>query len=267
MPDLPEVVPTSWSADQVLQASADWTSVWFPPDSVHVDAGWLEFYLRGGIASIMRANGAGMTAPQLVDRVLAELRNHGATGLRWAVGPKYSPAGVDELLLERGARVDSLVDIRAYPLDRPLPDDELPEGATARPVRSRDDVAQFERVNSLAWGYPPPTDELIDRTYANLTRGYFTGYWNDIPAGAGGYGLVGAVARFWGTAVVPEFRGRGVYRALVRARLADASSRGATLALVHAKEQTSSPILQRLGFAVYGQLKVLAFRLDAGDGR
>jgi GNAT superfamily N-acetyltransferase len=64
------------------------------------------------------------------------------------------------------------------------------------------------------------------------------------------------VARFWGTAVIPEFRGRGVYRALVHARMTDAKARGARLALVHAREKTSSPILQRLGFTVYGQQKV-----------
>jgi hypothetical protein len=52
---------------------------------------------------------------------------------------------------------------------------------------------------------------------------------------------------------VPEFRRGGVYRALVRERMAEATTRGATLALVHAKAQTSSPILQRLGFVTYGQ--------------
>jgi GNAT superfamily N-acetyltransferase len=65
--------------------------------------------------------------------------------------------------------------------------------------------------------------------------------------------------------VVPAFRGRGMYRALVRARLAHAAARGATLALVHA-EPTSSPVLQRLGFGVYGQQRVLAFRPDSAGG-
>jgi GNAT superfamily N-acetyltransferase len=65
--------------------------------------------------------------------------------------------------------------------------------------------------------------------------------------------------------VVPAFRGRGIYRALVRARLAHAAAEGATLALVHA-EPTSSPILQRLGFRVFGQQRVLAFRPDSAGG-
>jgi len=44
----------------------------------------------------------------------------------------------------------------------------------------------------------------------------------------------------------------------------DAAARGATLALVHAEQATSSPILQRLGFTVYGQQRVLVISPDAG---
>jgi hypothetical protein len=38
--------------------------------------------------------------------------------------------------------------------------------------------------------------------------------------------------------------------------MTDARARGARLALVHAREKTSSPILQRLGFTVYGEQKI-----------
>ncbi len=44
----------SWSAGEVLQASAAWVSPWFPPDAVHVDLGWLEFYVTDGAATVMR---------------------------------------------------------------------------------------------------------------------------------------------------------------------------------------------------------------------
>ena len=109
-------------------------------------------------------------------------------------------------------------------------------------------------------------DADVDRAFAGLAPGCFVGYWNETPAGAGGYTLAGPVARLWGAAVVPAFRGRGIYRALVRARLAEAAPRGAALALVHA-EPTSSPILRRLGFGVYGQKQVLVFAPDADGGR
>jgi GNAT superfamily N-acetyltransferase len=161
------------------------------------------------------------------------------------------------VLLDLGASVDRVIDICAYPLGGPLPGGPLPAAVTTRPVLTRDDAADYERASCAAWGYRPPSDADIDRTFAERSPGYFVGYWAGTPAGAGGYTLAGEVARLWGAGVVTAFRGRGVYRALVRARLAQASGRGATLALVHA-EPTSSPILQRLGFLVYGQRQVLA---------
>jgi GNAT superfamily N-acetyltransferase len=257
------VTRTAWSANQILQASAAWISPWFPPHSAHVDLGWLKFYVVDGAATLMRVHPGELSASELVFRVAAELRRQRVTEASWLVGPMYRPEHVDDVLLDLGARVDSIIDICAYPLDEGLPGDAPVDAATARPVRTRQDVADFEQVNALAWGYPPPAAADVERAYANLARGSFIGCWHGTPAGAGGYSLVGDVARLWGTAVVPEFRGRGVYKALVRARLAEATVRGARLALVHAMHDTSSPILQRLGFAVYGQRRVIAFRPES----
>jgi GNAT superfamily N-acetyltransferase len=243
------------SPDQVLRASAEWISVWFPAHSGHTDLGWLEYYLLDGTATVMRVRPGDMAAAELVNKVLAELWHQDATQVHWQIGPRYSPAGVDRVLADLGASVHETIDICGYSLDHASPVDSLSQGASARPVHTRDDVAQYERTSAQAWGYPPPSEEDIDRAFEGSTAGYFIGCWNGTPAGAGGYTLVGDVARFWGTAVVPEFRGRGIYRALVHARMTDARKRGAKLALVHARP-TSSPILQRLGFAVYGQRKI-----------
>jgi GNAT superfamily N-acetyltransferase len=243
------------SPDRALGASAEWTSRWFPAHSAHTDAGWLEYYLLDGTATVMRVEPGGMTATELVPRVLTELWHQGAAEAHWQTGPRYAPAGVDQVLMDLGAGVHETVDICGRSLESALPAGSLAPEASARPVRTRDEAADFERTSARAWGYPPPSEDDIDRTFAASAEGCFIGRWRGASAGAGGYSLVGDVARFWGTAVVPEFRGRGVYRALVPARMADARSRGAKLALVHARP-TSSPILQRLGFSVYGQLKV-----------
>ncbi len=247
------------SSHQVLRESAAWISPWFPTHSVHTDLGWVEYYLLDGTATVMRVMPGAMTAAELVPKVLTELWRHQATEAHWKVGPRYFPDGVDQVLKEMGASIYETVDICGYFLANALPADSLAQGATARPVRTRDDAAQFARTSAVAWGYPLPSEEEIDETFAGSTEGHFIGYWNGAPAGAGGYGLVGDVARFWGTAVIPEFRGRGVYRALVHARMSDANRRGAKLALVHAMP-TSSPILQRLGFTIYGHQKVWSIR-------
>ncbi|HZZ34676.1 MAG TPA: GNAT family N-acetyltransferase, partial [Caulobacteraceae bacterium] len=56
-----------------------------------------------------------------------------------------------------------------------------------------------------------------------------------------------AFAGLYGGGTAPEQRGRGVYRALVAARAAEARARGYRYLTVDARE-TSRPILERLGF-------------------
>jgi hypothetical protein len=70
----------------------------------------------------------------------------------------------------------------------------------------------------------------------------------------GGY-LTGAV-------VLQAHRGRGAYRALLAARLADLRARGIRLATTHAREATSAPILERLGFRT--EFRYQIFQFDPG---
>jgi len=248
------------SPDQVLRASAEWISVWFPVHSVHTDLGWLEYYLLDGTATVMRVRPGDKTAAEFVNRVLTELGRQSATQAHWQTGPGSLPAGIDDVLRGLGASVHETIDICAHSLDHEFPISSYTPDVSVRPVRSRDDVAQFHRTSAQAWDYPAPSEEDINRSFADSTEGHFIGCWREIPAGAGGYALVGDVARFWGTAVKAEFRGQGVYRGLVHARMEDARNRGAKLALVHARP-TSSPILQQLGFAVFGHRKIWSIPL------
>ena len=76
--------------------------------------------------------------------------------------------------------------------------------------------------------------------------------------------MVGAVGLFGG-AVLPEARGRGAYRALVRARWEHAAERGTPLLVVQAGAM-SEPVLTRLGFESHGEIELLVDRLDPKDG-
>src|SRR5439155_26373413 len=51
-----------------------------------------------------------------------------------------------------------------------------------------------------------------------------------------------------GAAFAPAARGRGVYRSLVAVRLAFLNERGLEYAVTQARETTSAPILEHLGF-------------------
>jgi GNAT superfamily N-acetyltransferase len=73
------------------------------------------------------------------------------------------------------------------------------------------------------------------------------------PVGTAGSTLAGSAVRLWGAGVLEPARGRGVYRAMLAARLRWALEEGASMALVKGRTVTSAPVLRRAGFASYGQ--------------
>jgi GNAT superfamily N-acetyltransferase len=60
----------------------------------------------------------------------------------------------------------------------------------------------------------------------------------------------------YGGATHPRARGRGAYRALIRARWDEAAARG-TPALITQGGSMSRPILERLGFERVGEVHIL----------
>ena len=73
------------------------------------------------------------------------------------------------------------------------------------------------------------------------------------PVGGAGLSLVEGVARLWGAGVLAVHRHRGVYRALLEARLRWGADRGARMALVKGRVESSAPVLTRAGFTTYGE--------------
>ena len=71
--------------------------------------------------------------------------------------------------------------------------------------------------------------------------------------GSGGVSIEAGDVRLWGGGVLEDARGRGVYRALLAERLAEGVRRGAGLAIVKGRVETSGPILRRAGFHVFGR--------------
>lgn len=233
----------------MLDRSRSWVSPWRPPGSTTVTVDGYELHVLDSEATLTTVPS---TADALEGAVAAAARC-GAAALLVTVSPDY-PGGteVTDVLRATSAtplRVDDIVATDASPAAGVLPG---PEDVDVVEVRTHEHVAEFQRTSALGWGYPPPSDQALDAARQNLEPGSFLARCGGVPAGTGGFTLVGPVARFWGGAVVPAARGRGVYRALVAARLRSAAARGATLALVHAAP-TSSPILQRLGFVKVGE--------------
>jgi predicted acetyltransferase len=62
-----------------------------------------------------------------------------------------------------------------------------------------------------------------------------------------------------GAVVLDQFRGRGAYKKLIQARLADLQRAGISFAVTQARAATSAPILERMGFENAYTAKIYRF--------
>lgn len=209
--------------------------------------------------------------PDEADEVIREVRAAFAPRRQvfmWQLDPGTEPANFAEHLAAHGVLPDARAphaDVMVLPVDAPL---EMP---IVDGLEIRDALADLESfrladdVGSQAFGGGPVPDlpEVIaaqERRRVNAVawgvRRHLLALVDGEPAGAAGMNLFppgGAIIN--GGAVAEKFRGRGVYRAMVAARLRMAREAGVEGGLAVWGAHTSAPILARLGFEVVGWRK------------
>lgn len=80
----------------------------------------------------------------------------------------------------------------------------------------------------------------------------FVAYVGDMPVASSRMEIAGAFGQLYGGGVIPAWRGRGIYRAMVAARLHAARKRGLRYLSTEAAD-SSRPILESLGFVAAGR--------------
>jgi GNAT superfamily N-acetyltransferase len=213
--------------------------------------GWLQIVTpsntSGGLNQVAYSVLDETDADAVIDATIAEYR---ALGLkfRWNVSPDSAPADLGERLARRGlvgswgrgmARATTGLATRVDP------------AITVAEV-DRSTVDEFSRVMAEGWSLDrAPLARINDVILAAPDRPQrlFLARCDGEPAATASYVAFPRSAYLIGGVVLPRFRGRGLYRALVATRLVDAHARGIGLATSHAREASSAPILERLGFA------------------
>jgi hypothetical protein len=196
-----------------------------------------------------------------VDEVLAEvreaLRERGRKQTQWEVGSS-APAGLVEALLDRGVEPDKDPYAVALVLTREPP--PIAPELTARQIKSLEEMEQAMAVQWEAFEASPAEIEearglLPERWRQQLYIRHAVWLDGEIvctgTAAATEHGLL-----LYGGATKVKARGRGAYRALIRARWDDAVALG-TPALITQGGSMSRPILERLGFEPVGEVHML----------
>ena len=199
-----------------------------------------------------------------VEWARAESRRRGLPLVEWWVGWSVRPSVADELL-SAGLVPDDEPVLTGMTCATAPP--EAPE-IEVRPIETAAQYLEAIAVDWAVWEISSEERERrravevgrFDQDYAAGTAHHWAAYDDGRPVGFGrGIDMEDGVA-LMGGAVLPEARGRGVYRALVRARWDHAAARGTPLLVVQAGRM-SAPVLDGLGFVRHGEIRLYADRL------
>lgn len=250
------------SSDAVSAAFDRW--IWYPDDAAVVETDeyllvrFPDWFLDP-LQLLRLRPGPGRGPDAVLDEVVARAGElGGASLLAWV--RLDAPDGLETALVARGGLREETVDAFALDLAGGVPDLDPAPRAGLRWMTDLMTARDEHRVEvEVFGGRMPPEERLVQaaeaegRDHAEGRGGRLVAYLDGEAVGCGGVALAGGDARLWGGAVVARARGRGVYRALLRERLAYAVEHGATMALVKGRIETSGPILRRAGFEVFGQ--------------
>ncbi|GAA3805944.1 GNAT family N-acetyltransferase [Nocardioides panacisoli] len=250
------------SRERVHTASAAW--LWIPPTAGRIDTeeylalrfpAWYEHPLQ--LVGIRPRRPLAEVLDEVIDRCRAAVGTAAPQLLAWV--RLDAPEGLAEALVERGGVLDETLDVLARPLGE-LPGLDLRVDVEVRWAADFDTFVDAVHLNSDVFGGSKPDRAGLEPVWPEeLTKlrtgggGAVVAYLDGRPVGTAGLTVAGPDARLWGGGVLPDARGRGVYRALLAARLAYAVERRCELAIVKGRVETSAPILRRAGFSAYGQ--------------
>ena len=173
------------------------------------------------------------------------------TRVEWKTrGHDHAP-GLHEALLDHGFTPDEAESIMIGEATTLAVDVPLPEGVTLRTVTEESDVRAMSAMADEVFG-DPVSNDTADALLRRLSLGDGMELWvaefdgRIVSAGRLEPVRGTSVAGIWGGAPRPEWRGRGIYRALTAARARSALNMEKTL--IHSDStEYSRPILERSG--------------------
>jgi GNAT superfamily N-acetyltransferase len=187
----------------------------------------------------------GLIARQV--QVFAEL----GEPFEWKLHGHDRPADLPDRLLAAGFVPEETETVVIGRVDEVAAAPSLPQGVVIREVRERGDFARIAQLEEAVWQTDHSwLDDLAEEREADPDGlRVFVAEAGDLTVCAGWVRFPSDTdfVTFWGGATLPDWRGRGIYHALVAHRAQLASERGRRYVEVDASDD-SRPILERLGF-------------------
>jgi GNAT superfamily N-acetyltransferase len=253
--------------EATLLELAEEPGLWLPPepsrDVVYSDGYCVVTYGRSVWVHRIRLPEAGVEAA--VEEVRALLRARGLDEVSWWVGERSTPPNLAERLTALGLEADDPAQMTTLAIGHE------PSGAPAVEVRRVETFDDYLIALEIDWAaFDLPVDLRQQRRaaaraawpliVADGRSSVYLAYVDGEPVGFGRAVFAPWAALLLGGATLPSARGRGVYTSLVHARWRETVERGVPRMVVSAGPM-SAPILERLGFARLGHVRLLRDRL------
>ncbi len=242
----------SWTEVQRLEAALRAPRKAYIPvadTQVITRPGWMQLLTPsmadGGLNEVSFSRLDPADAEAVIDTTLEQYRRLGIR-FRWTLGPDARPLDLAERLASRGLQCTPGYAV-ARPLDPPVDHDPA---ITVKPVDARN-LDELTGLIAVGWEVHPASVHAYHRACLldpAQRQPMFVAYLDGQPVGAAAYFALERSAYLRGGVVLPSARGRGVYRALVAARIEHARRRRLSLVTSQAHADSSYPILQHLGF-------------------
>jgi GNAT superfamily N-acetyltransferase len=209
-------------------------------------------YAYGGVLLYSDLAGLeGDALDALIARQIAVFSERGEL-FEWKLHGHDLPDDLDARLLDAGFEPQETETIEIAAVSAATGAPVLPDGVTLRETRERDDLERIVSMQDRVWGNDGSAlihdlaaeleamPDTLTIVMAEAGGEVVSTGWIRFPAGT-------EFATLWGGATLPEWRRKGIYRALVAYRANLAAARGVQYLAVDASDD-SRPILERIGF-------------------
>lgn len=184
----------------------------------------------------------------------------------WMIGPQSTPKDLDTRLEAAGLKL-------AY-TGAGMALTNMNLSITTNPevmirVATEEDREDVIRLTSDAYPVPRGVAEIImsmsDAVGTKHYLAFIDGVDKPISVATMHYMKHAPIVAMKGAATLPEYRGRGIYTALMAKRLADARANGMEGAIIQADRSTSAPICAKLGFEEVASANIYAWMPETNE--
>ena len=198
------------------------------------------------------------------DSMIEKVRQrYGDLAFGWLTGPSTRPADLPARLEAAGLQhIDSIAGMALTELAVPI---EVNPKSRVREITWQDAIANSD-VMARAYGMPTEVMRVFNEIVALSAdrikaRAYVAALDDDDKVVAWAWLVYlpdSPTVLLGGAATLEEYRGHGLYTALVARRVSDARADGRTAAVIQGDRRTSAPICAKLGFREICGLEIFA---------